>query len=64
MAHVDADHSTVAVPVDEAFSGRDFDTVTHYKKLRTLLFEAMMLFILKRLQQIPGPESAAPPQTE
>jgi hypothetical protein len=64
MAYVNADHWTVAVPVDEAFSGRDFDTVTRYKRLRTLLFEAMILFILEQLQSTPGPDNTAPPETE
>lgn len=64
MAYVNADHWTVATRVDEAFSGRDFDTVTRYKKLRTVLFEAMILFVLERLEQIPGPEGDAPAQTE
>jgi len=55
MAYVNADHWTVAVPVDEAFSGRNPDTVARNKKLRTLLFEAMILFMAERLQQKPAP---------
>jgi len=63
MAYVNADHWTVAVPVDESFSGRDPDSVARNKKLRTLLFEAMILFVAERLQQTPVPDSAALPQT-
>jgi len=63
MAYVNADHWTVAVPVDEAFSGRDPGTVARNKKLRTLLFEAMILFMAERLQQTPGSDIAAPSQT-
>jgi hypothetical protein len=51
MGYVNADHWTVAVPVEEAFSGRDPDTMARNEKLRTLLFEAMILFINERLQQ-------------
>jgi len=64
MAYVNADHWTVAVPVDEAFSGRDPDIVTRNKKLRTLLFEAMILFMVERLQQIPRLDNTAPSQTK
>jgi len=64
MAYVNADHWTAAMPLDEALSGRDSGTVIRYKKLRTILFEAMILFILERLQQSPGQDSAAPPQPE
>jgi len=64
MAYVNADHWTVAVPVDEAFSDRDPDTVTRNKKVRTLLFEAMILFVVEQLQQIPGLGNAAPSQTK
>jgi hypothetical protein len=64
MAYVNVDHWTVAVPVDEVFSGRDSDTVTRNKKLRTLLFEAMILFMVERLQQVPWLDNAAPSQTK
>jgi hypothetical protein len=64
MAYVNADHWTVAVPVDEAFSGRDPDTITRNKKVRTVLFEAMILFVVERLQQISRPDNTAPSQTK
>ena len=64
MAYVNADHWTVAVPVDEAFSGRDPDIVTRNKKLRTLLFEAMILFVVERQQQVPWLDNVAPSQTK
>lgn len=51
MAYVNADHWTVALPVEKSFSGRDPDTLARNKKLRTLLFEAMILFVVERLQQ-------------
>ena len=51
MAYVNADHWTVAVPVEETFSGRDPDTLARNKKLRTILFEAMILFMVEDLQQ-------------
>jgi hypothetical protein len=54
MAYVNADHWTVAVPVEEAFSGRDPDTTARNEKLRTLLFEAMILFMVEDLQQNSG----------
>ena len=50
MAYVNADHWTVAVPVEEAYSGRDPDTIARNKELRTLLLVAMILFIVERLQ--------------
>jgi hypothetical protein len=50
MAYINADHWTVAVPVEEAYSGRDPDTIARDATLRTLLFEAMILFIVERLQ--------------
>jgi hypothetical protein len=64
MAYVNADHWTVAVSVDEAFSGRDPDTITRNKKVRTVLFEAMILFVVERLQQISRPDNTAPSQTK
>jgi hypothetical protein len=48
MAYVNADHWTVAVPVEEAFSGRNPDTLARNAKLRALLFEAMILFMVER----------------
>ena len=51
MAYVNADHWTVAVPVEETFSGRDPDTKARNEKLRTLLFGAMILFTVEDLQQ-------------
>jgi hypothetical protein len=51
MGYVNADHWTVAVPVEEAFSGRDPDTKARNEKLRTLLFQAMILFVVEDLQQ-------------
>ena len=64
LGYVNADHWTVAVPVDEVFSGRDPDIVTRNKKVRTVLFEAMILFVVERLQQTPGLDNTAAPQTK
>lgn len=64
MAYVNADHWTVAVPVEEVFLGRDPDTLTRNRKMRTLLLEAMVLFLVEQLQQIPGEDNDPPSQTK
>ena len=45
LGYVNADHWTVAVPVEEKFSDRDPALRAENRKLRGLLFEAMILFL-------------------
>ena len=49
LGYVNADHWTVAVPVEEKFSGRDQALKDRNRKLRGLLFEAMILFLAESL---------------
>ena len=49
LGYVNADHWTVAVPVEEKFSGRDPALKDRNRKLRDLLFEAMILFVAESL---------------
>jgi hypothetical protein len=49
LGYVNADHWTVAVPVEEKFSDRDPALRAENRKLRELLFEAMILFLAESL---------------
>jgi hypothetical protein len=49
MGYVNADHWTVAIPVEETFSNRDPARKDRNRKLRDLLFEAMVLFLAEEL---------------
>jgi hypothetical protein len=49
LGYANADHWTVAVPVEEKFSGRDKALTERNRKLRDLLFEAMILFVAESL---------------
>ena len=50
LGYVNADHWTVAVPVEEKFSDRDPALRAENRKLRGLLFEAMILFLSESLE--------------
>jgi hypothetical protein len=54
LGYVNADHWTVAVPVEEKFSGRDPALKAENRKLRELLFEAMILFLAESLDVWPA----------
>jgi len=45
LGYVNADHWTVAVPVEETFSGREKAVQEKDRKLRSLLFESLVLFV-------------------
>jgi len=49
LGYVNADHWTVAVPVEEKFSDRDPVKRAENRKLRGLLFEALILFLAESL---------------
>ena len=49
LGYVNADHWTVAIPVEEKFSNRDPALRDRNRKLRDLLFEAMILFLAENL---------------
>lgn len=49
LGYVNADHWTVAVPVEEHFSNRDPSLMAQNRHLRGLLFEAMILYITESL---------------
>lgn len=49
LGYVNADHWTVAVPVEDKFSNRDPALKERNHKLRSLLFEAMVLFLTENL---------------
>ncbi|MBC2712077.1 MAG: hypothetical protein HGJ94_14165 [Desulfosarcina sp.] len=49
LGYVNADHWTVAIPVEEKFSDRDPALRDRNRKLRGLLFEAMILFLAESL---------------
>lgn len=49
LGYVNADHWTVAVPVEENFSDREPALKAQNRKLRDLLFEAMILFLAESL---------------
>ena len=49
LGYVNADHWTVAVPVEEDFSYRDRALMLQNRHLRGLLFEAMILFVTESL---------------
>lgn len=49
LGYVNADHWTVAVPVEEKYSNRDPALKDRNQKLRNLLFEAMVRFLAERL---------------
>jgi hypothetical protein len=49
LGYVNADHWTVAVPVEEKFSDRVPALKAQNRKLRDLLFEAMILFLAESL---------------
>ena len=49
LGYVNADHWTVAVPVEEDFSYRDPALMAQNRHLRGLLFEAMILFVTESL---------------
>jgi len=53
LGYVNADHWTVAVPVEEKFSDRDPAQKAENRKLRQLLFEAMILFLAESLNVSP-----------
>jgi hypothetical protein len=50
LGYVNADHWTVAVPVEDTFSNRPSALRDRNRKLRDLLFEAMVLFLAERLE--------------
>jgi hypothetical protein len=52
LGYVNADHWTVAVPVEEEFSGRDPALMAENSNLRELLFEAMILFLAESLNAL------------
>lgn len=49
LGYVNADHWTVAIPVEEKFSNRDPALKARNRKLRDALFEAMILFLAESL---------------
>jgi hypothetical protein len=49
LGYVNADHWTVAVPVEEIFSDRDPVKKLEDRNLRDLLFEALILFLAETL---------------
>ena len=49
LGYVNADHWTVAVPVEEGFSYRDPALMAQNRQLRGLLFEAMILYVTESL---------------
>jgi hypothetical protein len=49
LGYINADHWTVAVPVEEVFSGRDPVKKLEDRNLRNLLFEALVLFLAESL---------------
>jgi len=52
LGYVNADHWTVAVPVEEEFSGRDPALMAENSMLREFLFEAMILFLAESLNPL------------
>lgn len=51
LGYVNADHWTVAVPMEEKYSNRDPTQQELNRKLRDLLFEAMILFLADNLNR-------------
>jgi hypothetical protein len=49
LGYVNADHWTVAVPVEEVFSDRDPAKKAENRNLRDILFEALILFLAETL---------------
>jgi hypothetical protein len=49
LGYVNADHWTVAIPAEEKYSNRDPALRDRNRKLRGLLFEAMILFLAENL---------------
>jgi hypothetical protein len=49
LGYVNADHWTIAIPVEEKYSNRDRAITDRNRKLRGLLFEAMILFLAESL---------------
>lgn len=52
LGYVNADHWTVAIPVEEIFSDRDLALKDRNRKLRGLLFEAMILFLAESMSSL------------
>lgn len=50
LGYVNADHWTVAIPVEDKFSNRDSALKERHRKLRELLFEAMVLFLVEHFE--------------
>ena len=49
LGYVNADHWTIAIPVEEKFSRRDPALKDRHRQLRDALFEAMVLFLSEEL---------------
>jgi hypothetical protein len=49
LGYVNADHWTIAIPAEEKYSTRDRAITDRNRKLRGLLFEAMILFLAESL---------------
>jgi hypothetical protein len=49
LGYINADHWTVAIPVEEKFSDWNPEIREEHQLLRGILFEAMMLFLSERL---------------
>jgi hypothetical protein len=49
LGYVNADHWTIAIPAEEKYSNRDRAITDRNRKLRGLLFEAMILFLAESL---------------
>jgi len=49
LGYVNADHWTIAIPVEEKFSRRDPALKDRHRQLRDVLFEAMILFLAEDL---------------
>jgi hypothetical protein len=50
LGYVNADHWTIAIPVEEKFSRRDPALKDRHRQLRDALFEAMVLFLAEDLK--------------
>jgi hypothetical protein len=53
LGYVNADHWTVAIPAEDKYSNRDPALKDRNRKLRGLLFEAMILFLAESLKYTP-----------
>lgn len=52
LGYVNADHWTIALPVEEVFSIRDSALKARDRQLRVLLFEAMILYLVEDLREL------------